>query len=197
MLAAGEGRRFGATKQLAALHGRPLVAHAVAAALGSGAARTVVVTGHDHPAVRAAVLAQAGAQPGGRTRLDVVHNRAWAEGQSTSVHAGFRTLAEADDGIDVAVVVLGDVPGTDAEVVATVAAAAARSGTGARARYADGPGHPVGFARDVWTRMSDLDGDRGARQLHDLALDEVAVDGPRPRDVDVPADLDRVERGRR
>lgn len=200
VLAAGEGRRFGATKQLVPLGGRPLVVHAVDGALASGAARVVVVTGHDHDDVAAAVTAHA---PDGASPVaEVVRNPDWADGQASSVAAGIRALRDVPDedptgGLDVAVVVLGDVPGTRSDTIAAVAAeAAAGHAVGARTRYTDGPGHPVAFTRTVWVRLETLRGDTGARQLRDLDLAEVVVARPRPRDVDVPDDLDRV-RGRR
>ena len=47
VLAAGEGKRFGGTKQLEILRGKPLVQHAVDAASGAGVGEIVVVLGHD------------------------------------------------------------------------------------------------------------------------------------------------------
>ena len=45
VLAAGEGSRFGAPKQVVEVDGEPLVVRAVKAALASGAEQVVVVTG--------------------------------------------------------------------------------------------------------------------------------------------------------
>jgi CTP:molybdopterin cytidylyltransferase MocA len=45
VLAAGEGKRFGGTKQLADKDGRPLVAHAVEALRGAGVGEILVVSG--------------------------------------------------------------------------------------------------------------------------------------------------------
>ncbi len=55
VLAAGRSTRMGDNKLLAMLDGRPLVRHAVEAALGSAARPVVVVTGNDADAVRAAL----------------------------------------------------------------------------------------------------------------------------------------------
>lgn len=46
ILAAGGSQRFGAPKQLAHLDGRPLVRHAVDAAVAAGCAPIFVVVGH-------------------------------------------------------------------------------------------------------------------------------------------------------
>ena len=55
VLAAGEGRRFGGTKQLAALDGKPLAQHAIDALAEAGVDELLVVTGHDAEAVEAAL----------------------------------------------------------------------------------------------------------------------------------------------
>ena len=52
VLAAGEGTRFGGTKQLELLRGKPLVQHAVDAASRGGVDEIVVVHGHDAQRVR-------------------------------------------------------------------------------------------------------------------------------------------------
>jgi molybdenum cofactor cytidylyltransferase len=213
VLAAGRGARFGSTKQLAVLRGRPLVAHAVAAAHAAGAARVVVVVGAD--AERVAAAARSGGE------VEVVHNPRHAAGQSTSLAAGIGALIAAgdeDDGgdirpggghpapeaddrradIDIAVLVLADQPGispgTFRRVVAALAAEPERDA--ARARYADGPGHPVAFRRSVWPQLRTITGDHGARHLLEtLSVVDVEVAAPAPRDVDTPADLDLLGEG--
>ncbi|MBP0573628.1 NTP transferase domain-containing protein, partial [Mycobacterium tuberculosis] len=90
---------------VAEIGGRPLVAHAVAAALDGGCDPVVVVTGHAAPAVRAAV----GAAP-----VDFVHNPEFAEGMATSLKAGLAALPEA---VEAAVVLLGDMPAVDGALV--------------------------------------------------------------------------------
>ena len=64
ILAAGEGRRFGATKQLAELRGRPLLEYAVESMLSVPAWPVIVVLGHDADAIRAGI--DLGATPGRR-----------------------------------------------------------------------------------------------------------------------------------
>lgn len=99
VLAAGRSSRMGgAHKLLEELAGKPMVRHAVEAALASSAAPVVVVTGYRADDVAAAL-----------DGLDVIfaHNRDYAEGLSTSLAAGLAALpAEAD----AAIVCLGDMP---------------------------------------------------------------------------------------
>src|SRR5918998_2119280 len=108
VLAAGEGRRFGGTKQLAPFRGRPLLEHALAAV--AGLSPRVVVLGHAAEEIAAAVDLQ-GARP--------VVCAGWREGQAASLRCGLAAVA----GADAVLVVLGDQPGITAAAVAAVAAA--------------------------------------------------------------------------
>lgn len=189
VLAAGRATRFGATKQLAEVDGRPLVAHVVAAAIGAALDRVVVVVGHDGVAVTDAVTAAANACAAAVT---VVDNPDHVAGQATSLARGIEAVGDAD----VAVVLLGDEPDVDTRVVARVAAAVIGPDVPvARVAYRDGPGHPVAFHRSLFAELRAVTGDRGARDVvarHRVA--EVTVDAPRPRDVDTPADLEALDR---
>ena len=100
VLAAGEGTRFGGTKQLEILRDKPLVQHAVDAASGGGVDEIVVVLGHDALRVRDALDLPEGAR--------FVVNERYADGQSTSLAAGLRALDPQTEG---AVVLLADQPG--------------------------------------------------------------------------------------
>src|SRR6185436_20053297 len=89
VLAAGDGTRFGGTKQLEILRGKPLVQYAVDAASAAGVGEIVVVLGHDAVRVRDALDLPEGAR--------VVVNERYADGQSTSLVAGLRALDPASE----------------------------------------------------------------------------------------------------
>ena len=182
ILAAGSSSRFGSTKQVVTLYGRPLVGHAVATARAAGCVPVVVVVGHDELHVRGALR---------RMDVRIVTNPAFAEGQSTSLAVG---LAALGGHVEAAVVLLADQPGVTAEAV-RACVAAWRGGAGvARAAYDDRQGHPIVFDRSIWPRLSHLSGDQGARQvLAELDVTPVPVPGPCPRDVDRPSDLAALE----
>ena len=80
----GEGRRFGGTKQLAELEGRPLLTYAVEAMLAVPAlVPMVVVLGHDADAIRERV---------DFIGADTVVCTDWREGQAASLRCGIAAL---------------------------------------------------------------------------------------------------------
>jgi len=151
ILAAGAGRRFGSTKQLAELRGRPLLAHALDAMLAAGLDRVIVVLGHDADAIRARVDFGA---------AEVVIAEDWADGQAASLRRGLAAAGAAD----AVVITLGDQPFITPQVIG--AALDQLDGYDAvRALYGDLPGHPVVLGRAVLDAAGGLRGDQGAREL--------------------------------
>jgi molybdenum cofactor cytidylyltransferase len=152
ILAAGAGRRFGSTKQLAELRGRPLLAHALAAMLAvDGLERVIVVLGHDADEIRARV------DFGG---AEVVIADDWATGQAASLRRGLAAAA----GADAVVITLGDQPFITPAVI-TEALAQLPGHDAVRAVYDGQPGHPVVLGRPVLDAAGELHGDQGAREL--------------------------------
>ena len=83
ILAGGSSRRFGRPKQLLKLKGKYLLEHLLNAALGSRLDEVVLVLGHAHQNILQKLEAYAG-----QTRLQVVINHRYNEGQSRSLQAG-------------------------------------------------------------------------------------------------------------
>jgi molybdenum cofactor cytidylyltransferase len=180
VLAAGTGSRFGGTKQLAELHGRPLVVHAIDALLQAGVDEILVVTGHDAEAVEAVLP----------DHVRAVRNHTYRQGQATSLATA---LHEVSGDSEAAVVLVADQPGVRSEEIRTLMDAyrSTRSRV-VRLRFADGPG-PALLSREVYAEAGHLHGDVGARVLfasHPEWIQEVRIDRPAPRDIDEPADLD-------
>ena len=140
VLAAGAGERFGATKQLAILDGRPLLEHGLAAMAQAGLDRLIVVLGSRADDVLAGVNLH-GAEP-------VVCDR-WGEGQAASLACGLSSLEENSNGaLEAVVVALGDQPGLATGAVHRVLAARGRK-PAVRATYGGEPGHPVVLERSL------------------------------------------------
>lgn len=184
VLAAGSASRFGATKQVADLGGRPLVQRAVDALASAMVRDIVVVIGHDADLVRSALTLPAGAR--------TVEAERHAEGMSASLAAG---IAALDPDSEAVVVLLADQPGvTPAHVEDLISSYRERPAPIVRLRFDDAPG-PAVLSREVWEEVAALRGDVGARALIDAdpsRVREVRVPGPAPRDVDVPADLEAL-----
>jgi CTP:molybdopterin cytidylyltransferase MocA len=175
VLAAGAGRRFGGTKQLAELDGKPLLQHAVDAANAAPLDRVLVVLGHDAARIREGV---------DFGRAEVVVCDGWKEGQAASLRAGVTAAGDAE----AVVVLLGDQPRVGPNTVARVLAARGDAAA-VRAVHERAPGHPVVLEHALFAEVLRLRGDMGARDL--LArhrVEEVEMEGA-TIDVDTRADL--------
>lgn len=190
VLAAGRSTRMGErNKLLEQIDDKPLVLHAVEAALASQAESTLVVTGHQKEAVERLLP---------KEKLRVVHNPAYEQGLSTSLHAGLAALPEDVDGV---VVLLGDMPKVSAEVInRLIAAFNPVEGRSICLPMRQGHrGNPVLFARRYFPEVMEIAGDLGARPLLGTYPDQVA-EVPMPddavlTDVDTPEELERLRKG--
>jgi xanthine dehydrogenase accessory factor len=183
VLAAGLSSRMGHNKLATDVGGKPLVRHAVEAALGGGLDPVLVVTGHDGGAIEKACAGLA---------VTFVHNENFADGLSTSLRRGLEAIPGDCDG---AMVILGDMPGVTAELVAQVRAGfdPAKGRAICIATAKGQHGHPVLWARKFFPEIAALTGDMGARALLDRHAEEICEipasgDGPLT-DIDTPADL--------
>jgi molybdenum cofactor cytidylyltransferase len=187
VLAAGASRRFGGTKQLLEVAGKPLVQHTVDAAHTAGVQDIVVVVGHSSHEVAAALALPASAR--------IVTNVGFAEGQSSSLRAGLRAMHPSSVA---AVVLLGDQPGIEPGTIRLlVQAFEATDAPIARLRFRDAPG-PAILGRAVWPHALRLEGDSGARSFierHPAWVHDVPVHAEAPLDVDTPEDAARLGAG--
>jgi CTP:molybdopterin cytidylyltransferase MocA len=182
LLAAGGGSRFGGPKALAVLNGRLLVEHGVHLLREGGCDPVHVVLGAGITEVE---------DRADLTPAVVVANPAWAEGMSTSLRAGLRSLPAE---VDAVVITLVDQPRLSPLGVRRMQQAFTEGATIAQATYAGRPGHPVLLARSTWAGVADsATGDEGARaylKANPSLVTYVACDDAgTPIDVDHPADL--------
>jgi molybdenum cofactor cytidylyltransferase len=181
VLAAGRSTRMGAAnKLLAEVGGKPMVRHAVEAALASQARPVLVVTGHQAAGVSSAL-----------SGLDatLIANPDYASGLASSLKAGIRAVPAECDG---ALILLGDMPLIYPGQINRLIEA-----------FADAPhaivlpvherrqGNPVLWPRRYFGELLQLEGDVGAKRL-------IRANPERVREVEVAndaifADIDTPE----
>ena len=192
ILAAGASVRMGRPKQLLPLGGKPLLRHAVDAALDSCLDEVVLVLGYRAREIEEALSLAAG------SGVRVVVNPDPASGQASSLLLGVRSTSAS---AGAAAILLGDQPGVSAPLIDRVVAEfRAADAVAARPEYraAGGgsvPGHPVLLARRLWPELEGLRGDQGARGVlasRPEGLIAVAVAGEPPPDIDTPDDYQRM-----
>lgn len=178
VLAAGRAERFGADKLAAAFRGKPLLAHAIAAARAAPVERVIVVT---RPGVTLP-------ETGEGVPVEVLSIA--SDALSDSLKAGIA----AADGADAVFVFLGDMPLVPHGIAAPLAAVLGDA-LAAAPRCDGQPGHPVLLASRAFPAIMDLTGDRGAgpllRGCSDVVWLDVADRGVLA-DVDTPADVARL-----
>jgi molybdenum cofactor cytidylyltransferase len=164
------------------MNGRPLVCHAVEAAVTSSAEPVIVVTGHWAEEVEASLKS---------FQILSVRNPAFADGLSTSLKAGFAALPPQ---VKAAVVLLGDMPLIKASLIDTLLNAWRAMGEpAALVPTVDGQrGNPVVLSRALEDLIAELSGDTGAGPILRGRSDvmECPVDDPAIlQDVDTNDDL--------
>ncbi|MDJ0926131.1 MAG: nucleotidyltransferase family protein [Gammaproteobacteria bacterium] len=179
LLAAGEGSRFGALKQLAVLDGESLVLRAARAAAAAVDAGVWVVTGAGHDDVAQALRDEA---------ATLVRNADWRAGMGSSIRCGIRAL---NGKVDAVLITLADQPGVGAADLARLVACWREApDRPAAALIAGLPGAPAVVPARWFPALLDLADDAGARELLRSGIDYTAVDLPAAADdIDTPSDL--------
>ena len=165
ILAAGTSSRMsdGRNKLLLPLQQRPVLAHVIAAALGSRARPVVLVLGHQAEEVRAHLQLAELTRP-----VRIVENPAFADGQSTSMQAGLRALLTDQPARELASVIflLGDQPMITADLIDGLIDLHTTSGKRiVLPLYAGQRGNPVLFSLDLAPELLQVSGDEGGRSV--------------------------------
>lgn len=199
ILAAGEGRRFGRTKQLLDYYGRPFVRAVADKALAGGLDPVIVVTGCNAEAVESALAG---------LPLQIVRNPEWASGQASSIRAGLAQLGpiaprhpiSADWGdrhmsVGAAIFLLVDMPQVTAEVLRALVETHARDLPAVLAPMVqDRRTNPVLFDRLTFPDLIELTGDVGGRAVFSKYSPAYLpwLDDGLLRDVDTPDDYGKL-----
>lgn len=184
VLAAGTSTRFGSTKLVQHMRGKPLLQHALLAAQGACKGWVTLVVGHDDEAV---------AEASAGLSNNVVVNRDYQRGIGASISTGVRACR---DGADAILIVLADQPlvtaahlsqlidhwsGADDEIIASA--------------FEGVVGPPILFPQKAFAALCKLNGDTGARKiLSDDAFRVRSIDfAPAGTDIDTPEDLQKLD----
>jgi molybdenum cofactor cytidylyltransferase len=180
VLAAGASTRFGSTKQLVRVNGRPLMHTAVSRAVELAGHSVTVVLGA-HAGELAPLLKHSPAS--------IAVNRDWSEGIASSIREG---VAHAPSTADAILIMLADQAAVTTEDLRRLAGTWRRNPNSiAAAQYSAGVGVPAVFPRWCFRELNELRGDRGAQSLMQRFADRV-VRLPMPSaelDIDRPEDL--------
>jgi len=183
VLAAGESRRYGRTKLLEDLHGKPLLCHTLEAAQAACPGRVCLVTGKDADAVHTA----------GRRIADLVaHNPDFASGIGSSISAGVSACGEHADALLIA---LADQPlVTAGHISALIETWDGEATTIIASAYSETIGPPVLFGRSYFEKLGKLSGDKGAKSVlreNPRSVQSVYFE-PAAFDIDTPGDLETL-----
>jgi len=184
ILAAGEARRFGACKQLALFHAKPLLQHVIDAALPLRPSRLVVMTGKYHEAIAAAK------NEGVVTGAELILNPDWSSGMSSSIRLGCELLS---DDCDQLLVLLADQVLVSTSELETLVAQAVDGGS-ACAGFGETVGPPAVFSRVWYPDLLTLNAENGAKKLLTDPAKQVTIVPMKSAgwDIDSRDDLERL-----
>jgi molybdenum cofactor cytidylyltransferase len=181
VLAAGASTRMGTQKLLLPLAGEPLVRRTVREVLAAGFDDLLVVVGHEHVQVRAALE---------ELPIRYAVNADYATGMGSS----FRTAVEHLSHADAAMFALADQPFVTArEYRAVLDAYREHTPPIVSVRYGDVPAPPHLFTRVIFPELAALT--HGAREVLERHREELLVLQFPPgllQDVDTPEDYERA-----
>ena len=183
ILGAGASQRFGPPKQLQPYRGTTMLGWVVdQAQRATTLAEVVVVLGRAADEVRAQV---------DFVTARVVENPVFGEGCSSSYRAGIGAINPESSAI---MIILGDRPQVTPEIIDRLGAEW-HDAPIALCSYQGRKGHPMIFARSLFTELVDLHGDKAAWKLVDAnapLVQEVEFDIPYPDDINTPEDFARL-----
>ena len=188
ILAAGQGRRMGKTKQLLPLAGEAMVLHVARNACNANFDQVIVITGADEFLVKQTLQG---------LPLQVIYNENWEQGQATSVKKAVESINDKEQAI---VFLLADQPLISSALINHIIQVYHDTKASIIMPQALGrPGNPVLFDLGVWRgSLLELAGDEGARQIIKKNQEKVHYieleDGQLFLDVDTPAEYEMMEK---
>ncbi len=184
VLAAGRSTRMGSfNKLLSRFGGVPLVKQSITRAIAAGRGPVFLVTGHMADEIREAISG---------LPVAIVHNSGYASGLSSSIRTALRVIPDDCAGV---LIHLADMPlVTEIDITAiSDAFICNEGGVVVRATACGKPGNPVVLPRSLFSELSLLEGDTGARGLiaaSNIPVIDVEIGRAASYDVDTPETLE-------
>jgi molybdenum cofactor cytidylyltransferase len=190
ILAAGMSKRFGQTKQLAKLGPKFLLEWVLDAALASRLANIVLVIGHEHSKIMQALGSKTN-----HSRLQILVNERYQEGQSGSLRIGLSKISEDFDSV---MFLLGDQPRLRSNTIDFLLECFWNSEKKICVPVYHGiRGNPTIFSRTMYADLMKIEGDIGARKIiranQESTLYVELEDPLEFTDIDSPQDLEKVK----
>lgn len=186
ILAAGASTRMGSPKQLLLYQGRSLLRHTVEAAIASKCRPIIVILGANFDRLQREIA---------DCPVEIVENRQWTEGMSSSIRTGIIGLNALCDRVEAIVIALCDQPFVSPQIFNQLVKTYHFTGQPIVAsEYAETLGVPALFNRSLFSELMALAGDKGAKAiLSKYSQNAIAVpfaDGA--IDIDTPKDYEQL-----
>lgn len=157
ILAAGAGTRMGRIKQLLPYRDGTLLQHAIKQAAGAGFSPLLVVVGAEADAVSRSIA---------ELPVEIVVNECWQNGMGSSIAAGVRRLQDSELDPDAIAVLLSDQPLVEAKHLTAMRHLLDQTNLQiVAAEYNGMAGVPALFRRELFSFLTSLPGEAGARHL--------------------------------
>jgi molybdenum cofactor cytidylyltransferase len=191
ILAAGASTRMGRPKQLLRIHGQTLLDRIVREALNSELDKIFLILGYQAREIKR-ILGQSLVHG----KLQVIENRQYAQGISSSIIAG---LSEIEANYEHMMILLADLPYINARLINLLIFGYLETGLPIGAiQVKSKRSHPVIFGKALYRELRKLRGDVGARSLFEKFGDRVCLVEPGfyydDRDIDTPEDYAALQR---
>jgi len=182
VLAAGSSSRIEGLKQLIPFRGKPMVVHAIDAALGAGLDPIVVVTGTKTGQMEKVLEG---------LPIHVVENPQPEQGQSSSIRLGMKAIRDRAEAV---IFLLADMPLVSSDLVRALIRKHRQTLAAVIVPIAEGQrGNPVLFDLRTFDDLQRLEGDRGGRAIFQhYSIEHIEWDDSIHCDVDSAEDLSKL-----
>ena len=182
LLAAGGSSRFGRPKQVVEFEGETLIRRAARALIEAACRPMLVVLGAEVNASAEEII---------DLPVHIRVNADWKTGMSSSIKTGLEGLLAIDPGLDAVLITLCDQPRIGSGHLTALMAEFGRSRSPIVAtEYEDAAGVPTLFSSEMFGRLLELRGDKGARVLIRDSPDVKTIRCDAAEfDIDTPDDL--------